>query len=58
MVHTSMTRAIQPFGTVFDGDILYAVTTDEVDDPAIDATALGAIASELAWDAALAAVQN
>ena len=58
MVHTSMTRAIQPFGTVFDGDILYAVTTDEVDDPAIDAMALGAITSELAWDAALAAVQD
>lgn len=30
-VHGSMNRAIQPFATEDDGDVLYAVTTDEVE---------------------------
>lgn len=50
-VHASMARVIQPFATMDDGDILYAVTTDEVD--YIGATSIGMIASELAWDAVL-----
>ena len=29
-----MARAIQPFHTLVDGDVLYAVSTNEVDDPA------------------------
>lgn len=59
-VHTSMSRAIQPFATIADGDVLYAVTTEELDPPtaedALDVTELGAIASELMWDAILASV--
>jgi L-aminopeptidase/D-esterase-like protein len=53
LVHTSMARAIQPFHTVYDGDVLWAVTTNEVDNPALNDVALGALASELAWDAVL-----
>ena len=54
MVHASMTRAIQPFHAFHDGDVLYAVSTDAVENDALDVTALGVIASELAWDAVLA----
>lgn len=57
-VHSSMARAIQPFHTIEDGDILYAVTTDEVDNPGLDPASLGVVASELAWDAVLAAVSQ
>ena len=55
-VHSSMSRAIQPFATAMDGDILYAVTTDEVENPSLNATDLSVIASEVAWDAILASV--
>lgn len=58
-VHSSMHRAIQPFHTASDGDVLFAVTTDEVDAPTTAgsiSTVLGTVASELAWDAVLAAV--
>jgi L-aminopeptidase/D-esterase-like protein len=54
-VHGSMSRAIQPFHTVADGDILYAVTTGEVDE-GLDPVTLAVVASEVAWDAVLAAV--
>jgi 6-aminohexanoate-oligomer endohydrolase len=57
-VHTSMARAIQPFHALVDGDVLYAVTTAEVDDPALTSTSLGVLASELAWDAVLASIPN
>lgn len=53
VVHTSMSRAIQPFHTVYDGDVLYAVTTNEVQNPGIDDVTLASLASELAWDAVL-----
>ena len=53
-VHTSMARAIQPFHSRWDGDILYACATQAVDDPALDEVSLGVVASELAWDAVLA----
>jgi len=53
-VHTSMARAIQPFHARWDGDILYACSTQAVDDPALDEVSLGVAASELAWDAVLA----
>jgi 6-aminohexanoate-oligomer endohydrolase len=52
-VHSSMARAIQPFHTPDDGDILFTVSTGEVAGEDIDSTALGVIASELAWDAVL-----
>lgn len=57
VVHTSMARAIQPFHTIYDGDVLYAVTTNEVENPALEAVSLGALSSELAWDAVLSAVR-
>jgi L-aminopeptidase/D-esterase-like protein len=50
-VNSSMARVIQPFATMDDGDVLYAVTTNEVE--YIGATSLGLLASELAWDAVL-----
>jgi L-aminopeptidase/D-esterase-like protein len=56
-VHASMARAIQPFHTESDGDVLYAVTTNEVENQALSDVALGVLASELAWDAVLASIQ-
>jgi L-aminopeptidase/D-esterase-like protein len=55
-VHASLARAIQPFHALVDGDVLYAVSTGEVDDSALDSIGLGVVASELAWDAVLRAV--
>lgn len=52
-VHSSMARAIQPFHTFGDGDILFAVTTAEVENSGLNLTDLGVLASELAWDAVL-----
>ena len=52
-VHASMARAIQPFHTPHDGDVLYAVSTNEVENPALSSLALGVLASEVAWDAVL-----
>ena len=57
-VHASMARAIQPFHAMVDGDVLFAVTTNEVEDPVLESIGLGVIASELAWDAVLAAVRS
>lgn len=57
-VHSSMARAIQPFHALEDGDVLYAVTTNEVESKAPNATALGLLASELAWDAVLNCFQG
>jgi L-aminopeptidase/D-esterase-like protein len=51
-----MARAIQPFHALVDGDVLYAVTTDEVENPELTGTSLGVVASELAWDAVLASL--
>lgn len=50
-VHTSMGRGIQPFTTIVDGDVIYAVSTAEVDEPNIHALDIGVIASEVMWDA-------
>jgi len=55
-VHGSMSRAIQPFSTEDDGDVLYAVTTDEVENPSLSPMDLGVLASELAWDAVLSSI--
>jgi len=52
-VHSSMARAIQPFHTIYDGDVLYAVTTNEVENPKLNSIGLGILASEVAWDAVL-----
>jgi 6-aminohexanoate-oligomer endohydrolase len=56
-VHASLARAIQPFHALVDGDVLYAVSTGEVGNPALDSIGLGVVASELAWDAVLRAVE-
>jgi L-aminopeptidase/D-esterase-like protein len=55
-VHASMARAIQPFHALYDGDVLYTVSTQAVENPALDSVGLGVVASELAWDAVLRAV--
>lgn len=55
-VHTSMARAIQPFHTTNDGDVLFAVSTNEVDHESLSVDVLGALASEAAWDAVLSSV--
>src|SRR5919109_2675312 len=52
-VHASMARAIQPFHALVDGDVLYAVTTNEIESPQLESIGLGVVASELAWDAVL-----
>ena len=57
-VHSSMSRAIQPFATQYDGDVLYAVTTDEVENEALSPVNLSTLASEVAWDAVLASVPD
>jgi hypothetical protein len=57
-VHGSMNRAIQPFATEDDGDVLFAVTTDEVVNPSLTFGDLNVIASELAWDAILSSVPD
>ena len=53
-VHASMARAIQPFNTRWDGDVLFAVSTQKVDNATLDEVSLGVVASEAAWDAVLA----
>jgi len=55
-VHSSMARAIIPFHTLYDGDVLYNVTTNEISSE-MSAGVIGMVASELAWDAVLSAVR-
>lgn len=61
-VHTSMSRGLQPYATEWDGDVLFAVSTGEVDLPTDEkgsTTMIGlipAIASEVMWDAILSSV--
>jgi L-aminopeptidase/D-esterase-like protein len=52
-VHASMGRALQPFHALVDGDVLYTVSTNEVENPEVSSMSLGVLASELAWDAVL-----
>jgi L-aminopeptidase/D-esterase-like protein len=52
-VHGSLGRAIQPFHALVDGDVLYTVSTAEVDNEELTSVSLGVLASELAWDAVL-----
>jgi L-aminopeptidase/D-esterase-like protein len=59
-VHSSMSRAIQPFATEFDGDVLYAVSTGEweptAESPGWPSVELDIVAAEVMWDAVLASV--
>jgi 6-aminohexanoate-oligomer endohydrolase len=57
-VHSSMARAIQPFHSFGDGDVLFAVTTNEVENKLLNLTDLGVLASDLAWDAVLSCFQR
>jgi L-aminopeptidase/D-esterase-like protein len=57
MVHSSMARAIRPFHTQWDGDVLYAVTTNQVESKT-SLMMFGLAASEVAWEAVLAAVAD
>jgi len=52
-VHASMARAIQPFHTLYDGDVLFAVSTNQIAGDGLDVGPLATIASEVAWDAVL-----
>jgi L-aminopeptidase/D-esterase-like protein len=52
-VHASMARAIQPFHTLYDGDVLFAVSTNQHQGDGLDVGPLATIASEVAWDAVL-----
>lgn len=52
-VHSSMARAINPFHTIRDGDVFFAVSTQETDCSAQETDMMFARASELAWDAVL-----
>jgi L-aminopeptidase/D-esterase-like protein len=53
-VHVSMARAIQPFHADQDGDVLFMASTNEVDNPMAQMNGgLGALISEVAWDAVL-----
>jgi len=55
-VHASMSRAIQPFATIYDGDVLYAVSTAELEQSELSSPEIGVLASEVMWDAILASV--
>jgi L-aminopeptidase/D-esterase-like protein len=52
-VHSSLARAIDPFHTMYDGDVLYAVTTNEISPAPMKYNEVSYIASELAWDSVL-----
>jgi 6-aminohexanoate-oligomer endohydrolase len=55
-VHASLARAIQPFHALVDGDVLYTVSTGEVENEGLPSMSLAVVASELAWDAVLSSV--
>lgn len=55
-VHTSMGRGLQPFATQNDGDVLYAVSTAELEQPLMSSAELGVAASDVMWDAILNSV--
>ncbi|MEQ3746150.1 MAG: P1 family peptidase [Henriciella sp.] len=55
-VQSSIPRAIQPYSTAFDGDVLYAVTTAELTEQKITPIDLGVLAGEVMWDAILNSV--
>jgi len=57
-VHSSMARAIDPFHTMYDGDVLYCVTTNTVDPAPLNYNEVSYLASELAWDAVLRSFQS
>ena len=57
-VHASMARAIQPFHTALDGDVLFAISTNEVASRDLWPPMLGELAADVAWDAVLASFEQ
>jgi L-aminopeptidase/D-esterase-like protein len=57
-VHGSLSRVLQPFHGLEDGDVLYAVTTNEVENRSLSPNVLSVLASEVAWDAVLTCYQG
>ncbi len=58
MTHTSMASMIRPFHTPWDGDTLFAVSTQEVDLPTKFSVAdMGVLSSKLMEDAILSAIK-
>jgi 6-aminohexanoate-oligomer endohydrolase len=56
-VHAAMARVIQPFHTIRDGDIMFAVSAGE-EPPSLNVVAIGEFASSLAVEAVRAAVAD
>lgn len=52
-VHSSMSKMIDPFHTMNDGDALFFVTTDEITNESVPTSALGSFATDIVWDAVL-----
>jgi L-aminopeptidase/D-esterase-like protein len=52
-VHSSMSKMIDPFHTISDGDVLFFVTTDEITNDSLPSSALGSFATDVVWDAVL-----
>lgn len=57
-VHASMGRVIQAFHTLNDGDVLFTLSTRAAAVGTLHSDRLADIASELAWDAVLCAVEG
>jgi L-aminopeptidase/D-esterase-like protein len=57
-VHTSMARAIDPFHTITDGDVLFMISTNEVENKNLDLSSLGILASDVVWDAILSCYEE
>lgn len=52
-IHSSMSRAIDPFHTLEDGDVLFLVTTNELSGNHLTPVEFGVVASEIVWDAVI-----
>lgn len=57
-IHASMARAIHPYSIIGDGDVLFMVSTEEIDDSPIKSSAFGVLAGEVAWDAVLSCFEE
>ena len=55
-VHVAMGRMIRPFHTIYDGDVMLLVSTEEVDNPRMGPITFGEMAADALWDAVLAAI--
>ena len=57
-IHVSMARAIHPFHIKDDGDVLFMVSTEEVENKHLNSNEFGLLASEVAWDAVLSCFEE